>query len=323
MLATSYGAILPQTSPAGVSNDVMASSPGHPFFVYVTEHLASYNTRYWLSKFFTVMLSTGPIRLSIFLYHYQKSLKSNSLGSLSKSRLWKGALEKQEEEKEQEAEKQRRVEEAARNESNLALENQRAAHHRHSHFQFLNHYESHGSDSALPKTKDKHYNVGLLNNHIYTRVLFFHIPGNSWNDSLDGIIIHALYNHMYFLFFAGIFGACLVTIVRQNPKLLTERKLSKKSRRTLRYGLKLLHATTNNLKLFFGRQATAMLKKKKKKKIKEDVEEDEDGVDEGGREEEEEDEEDEEEEEEEEEEDIRRRRRRRKRREKMIGDDRV
>lgn len=252
MLATSYGAILPQTTPAGVSNDVMAARPGHPFFVYVTEHLASFNTNYWLSKFFTVMLSTGPLRLSILLYHYQRSLRSNALGSLSRSRLWKGALEKQEEEKQKEIEIQREAEEMAKNESIKAAENGRAGRNHH-HSRFHHSSNHHVKDTNFPKIKDKYYNVGLLSNHIYTKVFFFHIPGNSWNDSLDGIIINALYNHFYFNFFIISMAVCIGIVYRTNPTLLTRGKLSKKTKKALRGGVKWMRMGLERVGVYVGK----------------------------------------------------------------------
>ncbi|KAH8689462.1 nucleotide-diphospho-sugar transferase, partial [Talaromyces proteolyticus] len=55
-----FPAWFPRTQPMGVSNDVMAASPGHPFMRLLVESLESHN-RFYLSKYITVFWSTGPM----------------------------------------------------------------------------------------------------------------------------------------------------------------------------------------------------------------------------------------------------------------------
>ncbi|KAK6349728.1 hypothetical protein TWF696_006007 [Orbilia brochopaga] len=59
-----YPAWARKTDPTGISNDVMASTPEHPFFVRVTDVLQSYD-RHWVLPYITIMASTGPLFLSI------------------------------------------------------------------------------------------------------------------------------------------------------------------------------------------------------------------------------------------------------------------
>ncbi|EWC45112.1 hypothetical protein DRE_06251 [Drechslerella stenobrocha 248] len=59
-----YAAWARKTDPTGISNDVLASTPEHPFFVRVTEVLQSYD-RHWVLPYITIMGSTGPLFLSI------------------------------------------------------------------------------------------------------------------------------------------------------------------------------------------------------------------------------------------------------------------
>lgn len=64
--------ILPLTKPLGVSNDFMMASPRHPFFAYVTQRLVSRSHESWfyLSPFFRVLWTTGPLFLSVAFYDY-------------------------------------------------------------------------------------------------------------------------------------------------------------------------------------------------------------------------------------------------------------
>lgn len=68
---------IPKTEPMGFSNDVMSSMPKHPFFKQVIEALPSWNI--WvLTNYPTVMISTGPLFLSIQAYIYNRNHKNNS-----------------------------------------------------------------------------------------------------------------------------------------------------------------------------------------------------------------------------------------------------
>ncbi|QPG75304.1 hypothetical protein FOA43_002655 [Brettanomyces nanus] len=60
------------TTPTGVSNDVLGSVPGHPFFVKVLNNLQNYN-RNWLVPYITIMFSTGPLFLSVILEQYRRN----------------------------------------------------------------------------------------------------------------------------------------------------------------------------------------------------------------------------------------------------------
>ncbi|KAK0446464.1 glycosyltransferase family 32 protein [Desarmillaria tabescens] len=59
-----YPVILPKTIPVGVSNDLMFSTKGHPFFAQVIHNLATFDHS-WFLNYPTVMFSTGPMFLSI------------------------------------------------------------------------------------------------------------------------------------------------------------------------------------------------------------------------------------------------------------------
>jgi hypothetical protein len=64
---------LPLTAPLGVSNDVMAAAPNHPFFAHLCRRLVSpLAATHWLyTRFFTVMFSTGPSFVSVQLLCYR------------------------------------------------------------------------------------------------------------------------------------------------------------------------------------------------------------------------------------------------------------
>ncbi|SJL05338.1 related to MIPC synthase subunit (SurA) [Armillaria ostoyae] len=59
-----YPVILPKTIPVGVSNDLMFSTKGHPFFAQLIHNLAMFDHS-WFLNYPTVMFSTGPMFLSI------------------------------------------------------------------------------------------------------------------------------------------------------------------------------------------------------------------------------------------------------------------
>ncbi|KAL2432514.1 Mannosyl phosphorylinositol ceramide synthase CSH1 [Exophiala dermatitidis] len=60
----SYTAWLRRTVPTGISNDVMAAIPQHPFFLRVIESLQGADGS-WVLPYITIMASTGPLFLSV------------------------------------------------------------------------------------------------------------------------------------------------------------------------------------------------------------------------------------------------------------------
>jgi len=64
-----YPAWVRRTIPTGISNDVMGSVPGHPFFRRVIEELPRYDSS-WVLPYISVMASTGPLFLSIIWRHW-------------------------------------------------------------------------------------------------------------------------------------------------------------------------------------------------------------------------------------------------------------
>lgn len=64
-------AFLRKTSPTGVSNDVMGSVPGHPFYLKVMKSLKKYD-RNWYVPYVTIMSSTGPLFISIIWKQYKR-----------------------------------------------------------------------------------------------------------------------------------------------------------------------------------------------------------------------------------------------------------
>lgn len=67
-----FPAWLRQTDPIGVSNDIMGSIPGHPFFFKVIKSLKQYSRNYHLS-YLTIMYSTGPLFLSTVRHAYYQT----------------------------------------------------------------------------------------------------------------------------------------------------------------------------------------------------------------------------------------------------------
>ena len=66
-----YEVILPLTKPFGVSNDFMMASPKHPFMLELINSLPKYN-HYYGTKYPTVMVSTGPLFLTIRAALFEK-----------------------------------------------------------------------------------------------------------------------------------------------------------------------------------------------------------------------------------------------------------
>ncbi|CAF1069412.1 unnamed protein product [Adineta ricciae] len=58
-----YEFILPKTMPAGLSNDVIIAQPKHPFLLQLLNNLPKANRNY-LTKYATVMFSTGPMYIT-------------------------------------------------------------------------------------------------------------------------------------------------------------------------------------------------------------------------------------------------------------------
>ena len=67
----SFPAWLHLTKPTGISNDGMAATPRHPFFLYVIDQLQVYN-RQWVLPYITIMSSTGPLFLSVVWKKYMQ-----------------------------------------------------------------------------------------------------------------------------------------------------------------------------------------------------------------------------------------------------------
>lgn len=67
-----FPAWLRQTDPIGVSNDIMGSVPGHPFFLKVVRSLQKFD-KAWGIPYLRVMYSTGPLFLSVVRHRYVKA----------------------------------------------------------------------------------------------------------------------------------------------------------------------------------------------------------------------------------------------------------
>ena len=71
-----HDVVLPVTEPLGVSNDFMIASRGSHFMTYITEKLtgaSDYNKKSFVlsrSPFFQVLMTTGPLFLSVALFDY-------------------------------------------------------------------------------------------------------------------------------------------------------------------------------------------------------------------------------------------------------------
>lgn len=82
-ITSKYGVLLPKTAPFGISNDLMFSTPSHPFFIYVTENLHYYKDFHlFFSKFITVMSTTGSIFLSLMFYKYKNILFQEQINNI-------------------------------------------------------------------------------------------------------------------------------------------------------------------------------------------------------------------------------------------------
>lgn len=66
-----FPAFVRKTSPTGISNDVMGSVPGHPFFLKLMKSLRHYK-KDWGVPYMTIMGSTGPIFVSVIWKQYKR-----------------------------------------------------------------------------------------------------------------------------------------------------------------------------------------------------------------------------------------------------------
>ncbi|KAF7593843.1 hypothetical protein BBP40_010778 [Aspergillus hancockii] len=69
-----FPAWMPKTQPYGVSNDLMASTPGHPFIAKVALSLHDHDG-FYLSKYITVFFTTGPMYLSGLLMEWLRKVQ--------------------------------------------------------------------------------------------------------------------------------------------------------------------------------------------------------------------------------------------------------
>lgn len=69
-----FPAFVRKTSPTGISNDVMGSVPGHPFFLKLMKSLNHYK-KDWGVPYMTIMGSTGPIFVSVIWKQYKRWTK--------------------------------------------------------------------------------------------------------------------------------------------------------------------------------------------------------------------------------------------------------
>lgn len=89
-----YDALFPKTHPWGVSNDFMTSRARHPFFEQLIHNLAS-NSRFWATKYPSVIFSTGPMFLTSQLGQYlRRGTKNNETNNYNKYTLSQTADEK-------------------------------------------------------------------------------------------------------------------------------------------------------------------------------------------------------------------------------------
>ncbi|WBW74808.1 mannosyltransferase Imt2 [Schizosaccharomyces osmophilus] len=75
-----YPAVFRRTDPVGISNDVMGTVPGHPFFSFILSNLAR-NAKSYVFPYPTIMFSTGPLSISFLWERYQNLLPRDSSAS--------------------------------------------------------------------------------------------------------------------------------------------------------------------------------------------------------------------------------------------------
>jgi mannosyltransferase OCH1-like enzyme len=71
-----FPAWVPKTQPYGVSNDLMASTPGHPFITKVALSLHDHDG-FYLSKYITVFFTTGPMYLNGLLTEWLRKVQND------------------------------------------------------------------------------------------------------------------------------------------------------------------------------------------------------------------------------------------------------
>lgn len=59
-----FGFVAPSTQPLGMSNDFMMAEPGHPFVAHLIQRLSSSDHWWYGTKYWRVLLSTGPLFLT-------------------------------------------------------------------------------------------------------------------------------------------------------------------------------------------------------------------------------------------------------------------
>lgn len=72
-----YPAWLRKTHPTGVSNDMLGTIPGHPFYKLLIHSLEKH-CRVWWFPYLTVMYSTGPLFVSIIAQKFKNNLLAAS-----------------------------------------------------------------------------------------------------------------------------------------------------------------------------------------------------------------------------------------------------
>lgn len=77
-----FPAVACRTTPTGISNDILFSTPQHPFFALVIERLEDYS-RNLLVPYLTVMYTTGPLFLSAIWIEYLRG-KDNGGSTLDR-----------------------------------------------------------------------------------------------------------------------------------------------------------------------------------------------------------------------------------------------
>jgi len=136
--------------------------------------------------------------------------------------MWKGALAEQQEkfEKEDEEEEAKKAMGSEENEIKNSAKDLDAHHHGWSLFGHENNKKKKSLVKTIIKAKDKRFNVALLSNKFYTKEYFFHMPGNSWNDSIDGIIINFVWKNFFSLSLLSTIAGVVLYMMTWHPMLL-------------------------------------------------------------------------------------------------------
>ncbi|EPX73571.1 mannosyltransferase [Schizosaccharomyces octosporus yFS286] len=75
-----YPAVFRRTNPVGISNDVMGTIPGHPFFSFILSNLIR-NAKSYVFPYPTIMFSTGPLSISFLWERYRHNLPKDASAS--------------------------------------------------------------------------------------------------------------------------------------------------------------------------------------------------------------------------------------------------